>query len=286
MQDVICLQDVMFVLDNSGSMSQGRLQTCKTCLLRQIFPKCLGAQDRVGLIVFDHTINVDIDLGLWQGSHQSQMIHTLSGVQAQGGTEMWTALDHAISRLSTRLSSEESTRTKWIVALTDGSSSGSPAQFNMAARLRTGIGASIRFLFITVGLADPHRKIISDTCMRLHTDPERKVLGDEMFTANGSQDALVKAWKDVGEMLTVSQHIEKQGELITPGEAQRLLRKHMKLDSSHRNWSRLKQVHWIRYLFRRCGILAASETFNKNQDKPNFGSTTVKIMLDEATLPS
>ena len=39
--------------------------------------------------------------------------------------------------------------------------------------------------------------------------------------------------------------------------------------------------YWISYLFRRCGILASSEKFNKNVDFPTFGSTTLKIMLDE-----
>ena len=55
----------------------------------------------------------------------------------------------------------------------------------------------------------------------------------------------------------------------------------MKLEDEHKDWSRLKQTFWIKYLFRRCGILAASEKFNKNENLKGFGSTTMAIMLDE-----
>ena len=110
--------------------------------------------------------------------------------------------------------------------------------------------------------------------------------GDAMIRADGGMGAIQQAWKDVGDRLTVSQKIEKQGATITADECGLLLRKYMKLDGAHKSWSRLKQSHWITYLHRRCKILAASEKFNKNKDLPKFGSTTMKIMLDEVRCSS
>jgi hypothetical protein len=81
--------------------------------------------------------------------------------------------------------------------------------------------------------------------------------------------------------LTISEQVEKAGENITSAEAHRLIQKFMKPGKKHRHWSRLKQTYWIKYIFRRCGILASSEKFNKNKDLENFGSSTMTIMLDE-----
>ena len=64
----------------------------------------------------------------------------------------------------------------------------------------------------------------------------------------------------------MSQVIEKEGKDITNEECTNLLTEYMKLEDEHKDWSRLKQTFWIKYLFRRCGILAASEKFNKNEN--------------------
>ena len=115
----------------------------------------------------------------------------------------------------------------------------------------------------------------------------KREAGDEIFSATASAQAMEQAWQSVGERLTVSQKIEKQGAKITPAECSTLLRSYMKLDGANREWSRLKQTHWITYLFRRCNILAASKKFNKNKEFAKFGSTTMQIMLEEvrACLP-
>jgi hypothetical protein len=47
--------------------------------------------------------------------------------------------------------------------------------------------------------------------------------GDEMIAANGGMAELQKAWQAVGDRLTVSQKIMKQGETITPAECGQLL---------------------------------------------------------------
>jgi hypothetical protein len=84
--------------------------------------------------------------------------------------------------------------------------------------------------------------------------------------------------KGAFDRLTVSEKIEKKAENISTSECCRLLSKYT---SRCAESSRLKQAYWIKYLYRRCGILASSEKFNKNKDFPQFGSSTMKIMLDE-----
>ena len=124
-----------------------------------------------------------------------------------------------------------------------------------------------------MNLGRESEQVIRDTCMRGESDV--------IIRAGGGLDSLAQAWTEVGDLLTVSERIEQDGESISGSECKRLLRKYMKLDDEHSSWNRLKQRYWIRYLWRRCGILASSEKFNKNKDFPEFGSTTMEVMLDE-----
>eukprot|EP00966_Prymnesium_polylepis_P138564 3201329-Prymnesium_polylepis.1 len=259
-------KDVVFVLDNSSSMSGSPLETCKRAMSNDIFVTRLHAEDRVGLIVFNSSIAVKIGMGPWQGNHRLQLEQQLQQVRSGGGTNLWSAMSDAISLL--RSSSRKS---KWIVALTDGASADGPLQVHH--QLRDAAGVDIRVLFITVNLHHSYEATIRGTCVRAN--------GDALIRADGGSSAIQQAWQDVGDRLTVSQKIEKQGAAMDSSECQMLLRKYMKLDGDHQQWSRLKQTHWIRYLFRRCKILAASEKFNKNKAFAAFGSTTMKIMLQE-----
>eukprot|EP00967_Tisochrysis_lutea_P068718 scaffold90121_cov30-Tisochrysis_lutea.AAC.9 len=271
-------------MDNSGSMGdsiQGEaqsffhlqqttnswtaLEVCKNCLLDQILPQRLSAIDSVGFIAFNHSINVDVRLDSWQGAHRAHLESKLRSVMPEGQTNMWTAVDYAVRQLL----QSSGKRSKWLVALTDGASHDNAHDVE---RLLNAEGKDVHVLFITVNLSENDRRAIETAI--------RRTENDGMFSAS-DVSSLEQAWKDVGERLTVSQRIEKQGESITTAETERLLRKYMKLDGAHSCWSRMKQMHWIQYLYRRCGILAASETFNKNQDKPAFGSTTMTIMLEE-----
>jgi hypothetical protein len=78
---------------------------------------------------------------------------------------------------------------------------------------------------------------------------------------------------------TVSERIETDGGDVVQEECRRLLRKYMRLDA--KVLSLMKQTHWLQYLRRRVDILRNSGKFNKNKDFPQFGSTTMTIMLAE-----
>jgi Mg-chelatase subunit ChlD len=259
---------VMFVLDSSGSMEGPRIDTCKRSLLNDIFGKRLSENDHVGFFAFDHAIRNEVSMDRWSGAHRSTLENTVRGIRATGGTDLWSAMNHACSRISTH-----PCQTKWIVALTDGESAGSPERTKQL--LGSALFKGVRVLFVTVDISNQYLQIIKDAVVRAP--------GDAVISANGGTAALEQAWREVGEKLTVSQKIEKAGATITDAECTQLLHKFMRLDGTHREWTRLKQTHWITYLFRRCKILAASDKFNKNKEFAKFGSTTMKIMLEEVT---
>eukprot|EP00981_Chlorochromonas_danica_P006553 scaffold1431_cov167-Ochromonas_danica.AAC.13 len=262
-------KDVVFVLDNSGSMSGEPLDACKDSLLNIIFPSKLSAADNAGLIIFNGEINAHVNINQWSSAHRSQMEETLRKSRAAGGTNMWKAVESGIKSLI----SIQNRNPKWLVVLTDGASQDQSQIVDSI--LRTAAGSVMKFIFITIGLHDSYKQPIQNTCMRQK--------GDVIISIDqGSRDAIHQAWTEVGELLTVSQQIEKQGESISDEKSWRLLKKYMKLDEEHhRRWTRLHMTFWIRYMRRRCDILASSETFNKNRSFPKFGSTTMSIMLEE-----
>lgn len=264
-------KDVIFVLDDSGSMGNGpgsRIETCKQCIEHEIFNKHLQPTDRVALhLLCDHSRNVS--LGLFDGAHKQSLRNNLRSVRTnRGRTPLWATMQRAVQMA-------RGNPNAWIVALTDGGCNDDdrPIAMRVEHQLRQADCEGVRTLFITVNLPGEHSELIEKTCIRAE--------GDAVISANGGLDSVAQAWADVGERLTVSQQIEKAGESITPLAVEALLRKYMQLDGKHRSWSRLKQAQWVRYLHRRCGILASSEKFNKNKDLPNFGSTTMEIMLAE-----
>ncbi|KAJ1397751.1 hypothetical protein B484DRAFT_257632, partial [Ochromonadaceae sp. CCMP2298] len=227
-------KDMIFVLDNSSSMSGSRLDTCKSCMQSDIFATRVKETDRVGLIVFNRRISVDVPLQRWDPAHSRNIQQTLAGVQATGGTRMWTAVLHARSMLHSA-GRDGADRSTWIVVLTDGATGDGELAPQVSSWLQS--EPAVRVIFITVNLHPTSEQAIRQTCMR---DLQA---GDAMVRADGGMAELAKAWADVGDRLTVSERIEQQGASITPDESRRLLRKYMDLDGVHSAWSRQKQTH-------------------------------------------
>jgi hypothetical protein len=80
---------------------------------------------------------------------------------------------------------------------------------------------------------------------------------------------------------TVSERIEEDSGDVDSKTCLRLMQKYMRLSERKPQWSMMKQTHWLQYLRRRVHILRNSAKFNKNKEMTTFGSTTMKIMLDE-----
>ena len=93
-------KDVIFVLDASGSMGDGSLETCKRSLINDVFPQRLGPDDNVGFIVFSDRIAARTPLAPWS-TGRSLIESTLQSASAGGTTQMWCAIHEAIDMMST-----------------------------------------------------------------------------------------------------------------------------------------------------------------------------------------
>ena len=245
-----------------------RLQICKDCLLEQLLPQRLAAVDRVGLVAFSTSVESASTLQPWTGVHKQNLQRVLRSLHPSGEqTNLWSAMHHAAEQLITG----DTSRDKWLIALTDGASDDSPDRFAALQQRAAAEDINLHILFVTIEVR-PH----DERPIRAIVKPGN---GTQIFPATATASKMEEAWAKVGEALTVSQQIEKLGVDLNEGECRQLLYKHMKLDS--RSWSMLKQTHWVRYLYRRCNILRESDKFNKNTKFKQFGSTTMRIMLSE-----
>eukprot|EP00966_Prymnesium_polylepis_P285687 6599181-Prymnesium_polylepis.1 len=165
-------------------------------------------------------------------------------------------------------------RPKWIVALTDGHSGHSQpnAHEQVAERLRLPNAEAIVVLTIAVDLQRSDSERIHRVCVAGRSEQ------CGIIAADGGVEALAAAWEEAGQRLTVSQKVEQVD--VPDAECRDLLTKHMRL--TDRQWSMLKQAYWVRYVHRRCHILRSSSKFDLNEDLVAFGSTTLRVMLEEA----
>ncbi|KQQ12172.1 marine proteobacterial sortase target protein [Methylobacterium sp. Leaf123] len=108
-------RDVVFVIDNSGSMGGASMRQAKASLL--IGLDRLGAGDRFNVIRFDHSFDTLFpDLVPADAHHLARAKSFVAGLQASGGTEMLAPLQAALRDATP----EETGRLRQVVFLTDG----------------------------------------------------------------------------------------------------------------------------------------------------------------------
>jgi len=108
-------RDVVFVIDNSGSMGGASMRQAKAGLL--IGLDRLGANDRFNVIRFDHSFDTLFpDLVAADAHHLARAKSFVAGLQASGGTEMLAPLRAALRDATP----EETARLRQVVFLTDG----------------------------------------------------------------------------------------------------------------------------------------------------------------------
>jgi Ca-activated chloride channel family protein len=108
-------RDVVFVIDNSGSMGGASMRQAKASLL--IGLDRLGAHDRFNVIRFDHSFDMLFpDLVPADAGHLMRAKSFVAGLQASGGTEMLAPLRAALRDATP----EETGRLRQVVFLTDG----------------------------------------------------------------------------------------------------------------------------------------------------------------------
>jgi uncharacterized protein YegL len=175
-------KEVVFVLDDSGSMDNGRLTTCKQSLLDDILRTKLQAHDRAGLVTLN---SGSVPLATYSNAQRQALENTITDLQPYGATPLWQAMSQAISMLTSQANSQ------WIVALTDGAAGDDPSAVGTA--LRTDAGRTIHVLFITVDLSSADMSEIRDTIWRDDSD--------SIIPANGGLGAITQAWTQAGERL-------------------------------------------------------------------------------------
>eukprot|EP01043_Picozoa_sp_COSAG02_P012697 COSAG02_NODE_494_length_21161_cov_48.367534_8_plen_1392_part_00 len=212
-------KDVIFVLDDSGSMGRimsgpplgnpsstrpdtcgtndqrqyrrpSRLNVCKQSLLDDIFSTKLHEHDRVGLITFHDGA---IPLDHYSTSHRQALETEVHNLRARSCTPLWERMSAATSMMPSASSSNAS---QWIVALTDGAANGENCGGGMrpgqvASQLQTQDGLNIRVLFITVALTERNMRTIHDTVVRSGND--------HIIEADEAKASLQQAWIGIGQ---------------------------------------------------------------------------------------
>lgn len=108
---------LILVIDRSGSMSDGKLELAKEAAMRTV--ELLRDEDSVGVVAFDSAPWWVVEPT--KLTDRKTVLQQIQGIQAEGGTEIYTALDSAYNKLL-----EVQAQRKHIILLTDGQSASNP----------------------------------------------------------------------------------------------------------------------------------------------------------------
>lgn len=108
---------LILVIDKSGSMSGGKIELAKEAAIRTV--ELMREQDTVGVIAFDGTPWWVVEPT--KLSDKESVMNDILGIQATGGTEIYSSLDLAYREML-----ELTTERKHIILLTDGQSASNP----------------------------------------------------------------------------------------------------------------------------------------------------------------
>jgi Ca-activated chloride channel family protein len=138
-------REVIFVIDNSGSMGGTSIVQAKASLLYAL--RRLKPSDRFNVIRFDHTYDVLFGSSVPADRRNiAQASAFVDGLQARGGTEMVAPMKAA---LADRRTGETETMVRQVVFLTDGAVGNEQQLFDVIAAMR---GRS-RLFMIGIGSA-------------------------------------------------------------------------------------------------------------------------------------
>lgn len=110
-------RDIIFIIDTSGSMQGQSMEQAKASLKRAIMQ--LSAKDSFNIIAFDNTSQSLFSRSKMVNSEGiSQAINFIDGLVADGGTEMYRPLSHALMMPSSK--QQDINAVRQIIFITDG----------------------------------------------------------------------------------------------------------------------------------------------------------------------
>ena len=111
--------DIMLVIDVSGSMANdSKIDQAKAAALA--FLDNMESTNRVGLALFDNQIETRVPLDNFE-TVESQMRSHISGLRADGGTELYDAIRQVVGEMGT---ADSNNRIRAVVVLSDGADTG------------------------------------------------------------------------------------------------------------------------------------------------------------------
>jgi len=179
-------KDILFLLDNSGSMQGALINQCKKNIKDIILNK-VDAIDMISLITFNHTTqNVFSNLNK---IYYETMEKYIDSITADGGTAFYDAIYNNIQ-----------TPNKWIITLTDGEDKNSKyTHRDVISRLKS---VNTNLIIITVGTL-PNRLIIKSIC----DNASYNGFGLLVEISTNPQD-IDKAFTKVSKILRGELHVE------------------------------------------------------------------------------
>lgn len=191
--------NVLFVLDCSGSMAGARIAQCKSSIT-DIVTNYLTENDIISLFVFNENIHE-----IFRNNTKQQLdtiIKSINRIAANGGTAFYDALMQVIHKNYELSNNNES---RWIVALTDGEDTNSKQNYNDVIDLLKQKPTNL--IIITVGEL-PTRDKIQKICNSINSNTKSVgKIGKLVEIANGRADIEI-VFKKVIQVITGQLHVD------------------------------------------------------------------------------
>jgi len=153
---------VMYILDISGSMGDGKLENAKKAMiasLDKIYPT-----DYFGIVLFDDHAEVFIPYGEF-ANHKADIVSKINGLSTRGGTNILSGLDLGIHQM---MGGELPEHAKSILLVTDGNTNvGETDKDKMVMKYKEMSGNSIRISTMGIGI-DLRQDLLRDLTTSTH----------------------------------------------------------------------------------------------------------------------
>jgi hypothetical protein len=153
---------IMYVLDISGSMGDGKLEKAKEAILASL--ERMYPTDYFGITLFDDQAEVLIPYEAF-GSRKKDIIHQVKQLSTRGGTNILSGLDLAIDKMMVDKLPEHA---KSILLLTDGNTNvGVTQKDELIKQYQTKTKNGVRITTMGIGI-DLHQDLLRDLSEQTH----------------------------------------------------------------------------------------------------------------------